>query len=89
LAKFEQNPELMGLWNRETIGGEPGSRYYRRINVEASCLACHGSQQSRPDFVKAKYPDDLAYNFNVGDLRGMYSVFIPDVQQGLQAALQD
>ncbi|WP_107671071.1 DUF3365 domain-containing protein [Cyanothece sp. BG0011] len=78
LAKFEQNPELMGFWQRETMKGEKGTDYYRRINVEASCLACHGTKNSRPKFVQEKYPQDLAYDFKPGDLRGMYGVFIPD-----------
>ncbi|XWK89977.1 MAG: DUF3365 domain-containing protein [Phormidium sp.] len=86
LARFEQNPELMGFWQRETINGEAGTRYYRRINVEASCLVCHGQKGDRPQFVKDKYPEDLAYNFNVGDLRGMYAAFIPDLQQALSDA---
>lgn len=87
LAKFEQNPELMGFWERETINGQQGTRYYRRINVEASCLACHGAKNSRPQFIQEKYPQDLAFDFQVGDLRGMYAVFIPDVREGLQKAL--
>jgi len=33
---------------------------------------------------KNNYPQDLAYNFKVGDLRGMYSIFIPQIQQALQ-----
>lgn len=77
LAKFQNDPELMGFWDSETINGQQGTRYYRRINVESSCLACHGGKNARPQFVKDKYPQDLAFDFNVGDLRGMYSVFIP------------
>lgn len=84
LAKFEQNPELIGFWQRETINEQVGTRYYRRINVEASCLVCHGGKEGRPQFVKDNYPQDLAYDFKVGDLRGMYAVFIPDLQQALQ-----
>ncbi|WP_017292729.1 Tll0287-like domain-containing protein [Geminocystis herdmanii] len=78
LAKFEQNSELIGFWDRETINQETGTRYYRRIDVEATCLVCHGLKDSRPQFVQDGYPQDLAYNFKVGDLRGMYAVFIPD-----------
>ena len=88
LAQFEQNPDLIGFWERETINGQAGTRYFRRINVEASCLACHGSENSRPQFVKDNYPQDLAYDFKVGDLRGMYSVFMPDVQASVQQALR-
>jgi len=86
LARFEQNPDLIGFWDRETLDGQDGTRYYRRINVEASCLACHGLQNNRPQFVKDNYPQDLAYDFHVGDLRGMYAVFIPDLQAALEAA---
>jgi hypothetical protein len=88
LAKFEQNPELMGFWEREMIDGQDGTRYYRRINVEASCLVCHGGQANRPQFVKDNYPQDLAYDFKVGDLRGMYAVFMPDLQQALQDSVK-
>lgn len=89
LARFEQNPDLMGFWDRETIDGQEGTRYYRRINVEASCLACHGLQNNRPQFVKDNYPQDLAYNFHVGDLRGLYAVFIPDLQAALEQAVEE
>lgn len=78
LTRFKQNPDLVAFWDTETIDGQMGTRYYRRIDVEASCLVCHGLQASRPQFVKDNYPEDRAYNFNVGDLRGMYSVFIPN-----------
>lgn len=88
LAKFEQDPELLGFWDRETQDGQPVTRYYRRINVEASCLACHGAKAARPQFVKDNYPQDLAFDFKVGDLRGMYAVSIPDdVQTAVEAAL--
>jgi hypothetical protein len=87
LAKFERDPELMGFWAPETLNGQTGTRYYRRITVEASCLACHGGKSDRPQFVKDRYPKDLAYDFNVGDLRGMYAVFIPNIQHALENAL--
>lgn len=87
LAQLKQNPDLMGFWERETINGQQGTRYYRRINVEASCLVCHGRKASRPQFVKDNYPQDLAYDFQAGDLRGMYAVFIPDLQQALQGEM--
>ncbi len=88
LAQFKRNPDLMGFWDHETIDGQSGTRYYRRINVEASCLACHGQKNQRPQFVQEKYPQDRAYDFEVGDLRGMYAVFMPNVQAALQSALQ-
>jgi hypothetical protein len=74
--------ELLGAVERiheeHTLGFMPGLRYLRRIRVDAACLACHGPKDRRPEFVEQRYPDDRAYDFDVGDLRGLYSVFIPD-----------
>lgn len=85
LDQFQKHPELTGFWQPETLtdaagNSQPGIHYYRRIDVEPSCLACHGAKEGRPQFVKERYPQDLAYNFQPGDLRGMYSVFIPALQ---------
>lgn len=71
------NPDLDGLWVRSSLAGEAGIRYFRRITVEQACLACHGARETRPAFVLEGYPDDRAFDFSVGDLRGVYSVFIP------------
>lgn len=81
IAKFEQNPDLIGFWEREILKDEQGIHYYRRINVSQSCLACHGAKNARPDFIAEKYPEDLAFDFQEGDLRGMYSVFIPELKK--------
>ncbi len=74
---MDATPHIMGLWVRAEREGREGFRYYRRIVVEASCLACHGAKEARPAFIKEGYPDDRAYGFRAGDLRGVYSVFVP------------
>jgi hypothetical protein len=79
------HPEITGLWEPARPEQGTGVNYYRRIDVQASCLACHGSKDSRPAFVKERYPADRAFNFKAGDLRGMYAVFIPEVQAALAA----
>ena len=76
--QFVQNPDRMRLWTRATHNDATGWRYYRRIVVESSCLACHGAKDERPAFVQQNYPEDRAYGFEVGDLRGLYAVFVPD-----------
>jgi hypothetical protein len=83
---FARHPEINGLWEPATGEQGAGVNYYRRIDVQASCLACHGSRDSRPAFVQEKYPADRAFNFKPGDLRGMYAVFIPEVQDALRQA---
>lgn len=75
---MEDDVGLIGMWIRTEMDGQPGNRYFRRIVVEPACLACHGPRAGRPQFVKDGYPDDRAYGFEVGDLRGVFSVFIAD-----------
>lgn len=50
--------------------------YMRPIFVEEACLACHGPKNKRPRFIIEKYPDDKAYDFKVGDLRGMIEIMV-------------
>ena len=83
---FHRHPEINGLWEPATAEQGAGLNYYRRINVEPSCLACHGTKASRPAFIKDNYPNDKAFDFKVGDLRGMYAVHLPAVEAALAAA---
>jgi hypothetical protein len=67
---FHRHPIINGLL--ETASAEQGAcvNDYRRIDVQPSCMACHGSKDSRPAFIKNKYGDhDRAFNFKPGDLR--------------------
>lgn len=75
--RFATSPELTDTWIRTVRDNTEGWRYARRITVQSSCLACHGPKEQRPAFVKKGYPDDRAYGFEEGDLRGLYSVFVP------------
>lgn len=74
---MERDEGLRGLWIRDTVDGRPGVRYLRRITVRRACLACHGAKDERPAFVRDRYPEDRAFGFREGDLRGVYSVFVP------------
>lgn len=74
---LEEEPDLQAIWTRSRREGIDGYRYFRRITVEPSCLACHGAEEDRPAFVAEEYPDDRAFGFEAGDLRGVYSVFVP------------
>ena len=75
--RFASSPDLTDTWIRTVRDNTEGWRYARRITVQSSCLACHGPKEKRPAFVKKGYPDDRAYGFEEGDLRGLYSVFVP------------
>ncbi len=79
LKKFAQDSKLDQHQKVRRPSGpdDPeGIHLYVPIRVASSCLHCHGAQASRPEFVRQNYPEDKAYNFKAGDLRGMYSVFI-------------
>lgn len=51
-------------------------------------MACHGTKTSRPAFVKQNYPDDKAFDFKVGDLRGMYAVDLLAVNEAISQAME-
>lgn len=85
---FNNHPEINGLWEPAAAEQSTGLHYYRRINVEPSCMACHGTKTSRPAFVKQNYPDDKAFDFKVGDLRGMYAVDLLAVNEAISQAME-
>lgn len=74
---FASDPSLIRHEVRSTVDGINGTKIYVRIPVISSCLYCHGDFKSRPEFIKSKYKNDKAFGFKVGDLRGLYSAFIP------------
>lgn len=76
--QFQRDPGLTSVVRHTTYKGVAGTRYLRRITVDEACLACHGVKEQRPAFVQKQYPADRAFGFVAGDLRGVYSVFIPD-----------
>ena len=47
----------------------------------ALCLSCHGTVENgmlkeTDDFIKTKYPEDNATGYQIGDLRGMWSIIL-------------
>lgn len=77
LKRFSADPKLEKWTEKGELEGRQGDFVYVSIHVAKSCLHCHGEMDKRPDFVKVKYKEDKAFGFRVGDLRGMYSVFVP------------
>jgi hypothetical protein len=54
--------------------------FYSPIVIQnPMCLLCHGEpgktiDQANYDFIRSKYPDDLATGYQLGDLRGVWKV---------------
>ncbi|KRA46497.1 hypothetical protein ASD72_04645 [Pseudoxanthomonas sp. Root630] len=59
-------------------------RMMRGIATEPGCLACHGKDVATPirNAILARYPDDQATGFDVGDLRGALWVEVPEDPTG-------
>jgi hypothetical protein len=57
-------------------GGTKRFRYMKAIGTAALCLNCHGGQLTKEVIaaVDERYPNDQARGFQVGDLRGAFSI---------------
>ncbi|MEA5445606.1 DUF3365 domain-containing protein [Gammaproteobacteria bacterium AB-CW1] len=73
-------PEL----NHSEVVSEGDQRYFRYmrgIGVQGNCLLCHGTDEQIPepvrDVLDDRYPHDAAWGYEVGDLRGAFTVKIP------------
>ena len=80
LETFDKDRGVREVWDTVDMEGKRYNRYMRPIFVEAACTACHGPKDKRPQFIVEKYPIDKAFDFNVGDLRGMIEVMFPAPQ---------
>lgn len=62
------------------IAGTNGTvHFYKPILLQPMCIACHGSKSAdiAPavwDQLQTNYPSDMAYDYKVGDLRGMWHI---------------
>lgn len=77
LKYFINNPNAES-YNIVQSGDVSLFRYLQPMRATASCLECHGSYQTAPDFVKKRFPPGhYSYNYKVGEVIGAVSVSIP------------
>lgn len=59
--------------------GKPVFRYMQAIIMHSGCLACHGSNLDPKvtQVLSELYPDDKATGFEVGDIRGAFTISRP------------
>lgn len=50
-------------------------QFSKVLRVEQVCLKCHGKKEEAPLFIQQNY--DKAYNYKLGDIRGIVSIKIP------------
>lgn len=77
IGRFDADRKLTEAQEAFEKDGKRFFRYTKPIFVEQACLACHGDKDKRPRFIVEKYPDDKAFGFKKGDLRGIISVTAP------------
>lgn len=82
IGRFEKDGGLKEIWDESALDGRAYARYTRPIYVEEACLACHGEAGARPAFIVEKYPDDRAYGYKAGELRGIISIMMPNGIKG-------
>ncbi len=81
---FRANPEQKLRFIRfADAAGKPYYLYAQPIFVEAYCLQCHGEQLEAPATIQSHY--DEAFDYRVGELRGILSIKVPAAALEAQA----
>jgi PAS domain S-box-containing protein len=76
MAWFRANPKAIERVAEFT--SQDGKRYYHYtapMYIEAYCLRCHGDRDAAPPSIRERYAE--AFDYKVGDLRGVISIKIP------------
>ncbi len=73
---FRQNDDITERFIPYT--NQSGEDYYhfsQPILIKPHCLKCHGGKEDAPKSIQQRY--DTAYNYKIGDLRGLMSIKLP------------
>jgi hypothetical protein len=76
LTRFQEKLDRSEMILPEVVDGEKYAVFYAPIILQDMCLKCHGSKTEMVhyDVIQSFYPDDMAFDYRQGDLRGMWSV---------------
>lgn len=72
---FEKNPNAKNHINKINQNNRDYFHFTAPLTIDRYCLACHGAKEDVLQSVKMRY--DKAYDYNVGDIRGVTSVKVP------------
>lgn len=72
LRQFEADPELKEYWSTANIEGKEVFRYMAPLEINESCLSCHGEPKGEIDVTD--YPKE---GYKVGDFGGALSLIMP------------
>jgi hypothetical protein len=78
--RLEQGAEPASLehWEVRETDGQRVGRWMKAIPMQPQCRACHGTDVAGPlaETIESLYPQDQATGFEVGDLRGAFTVSV-------------
>lgn len=82
LAQLDQWRKIIASGDQQVVTTEEtesARHFYMPIKIDALCLNCHGvpGETLTPEnqaLIKAKYPDDMATGYQLGDLRGLWHI---------------
>jgi len=84
MAWFRAHPEATERMALIEPDGEPAYyQFSKPIWLEQYCLRCHGRREEAPPTIRDRYTE--AFDYQVGDLRGVMSIKLPARQMGDQA----
>ena len=73
-----KNKKPLETWQVAAKTGQKSLRYLLPMIADQSCLTCHGSYETAPKFIQARFPKGhFSYGYQVGDLIGAVSVALP------------
>jgi PAS domain S-box-containing protein len=73
-----KNKKPHETWQVAAKTGQKSLRYLLPMIADQSCLNCHGSYETAPSFIQARFPKGhFSYGYRVGDLIGAVSVALP------------
>lgn len=73
-----KGPKPTEVWHVAKEGGKKSLRYLLPMIADQSCLICHGSYETAPKFIQARFPKDhYSYGYQLGEIIGAVSVAVP------------
>lgn len=77
---FRKNRDAKEYYNyiskSQSANGVPYYQYAQPLKITQKCMICHGKKEDAPDFIRNRY--DNAYDYKLGELRGILSIKVPE-----------
>ena len=72
---FINNPKMESKVEQRVENNQDIFQYTFPLLIDSYCISCHGKKEEVLPYIKSRY--DSAYNYEIGDIRGVTSIKIP------------